>query len=272
MPLRSKNERKCKLFLNFTPCGDCGRDCDDESLSIFCELCCKWFHHKCQKLTINQYNALSIDHSMYICNSPRCSVSTFPFSGIDCIEFSSTIFGDGLYPCKICGQDCLEGMEYLQCHVCDHLFHTDCRYSKCPGDNGLYSAHDIIIDNHYEAICSEKCYVQLLPFSGFRYGTLVKNDRFSPTKTKPTPVREVLAKSKYNPSFENTSKDFVKFDKFLDINCSHLSRNELNDEYFGASELVIFHNNVRSLNKNIGNIGEIFQNCKKCPDILAIVC
>ena len=34
--------------------------------------------------------------------------------------------------------------------------------------------------------------------------------------------------------------------------------------------LVIFQNNVRSLNKNFCSIGDIFQNCTKLPDILAV--
>ena len=270
MPKKSTNEKRCTLFLNFFPCGDCGRDCGEESHSIYCELCCKWFHRKCQKLTLEKYYELSIDHSMYICKNPKCELSIFPFFGIDSIDFESTLFGDGLYPCKICSHDCLEGMECLQCDLCDEWFHTDCRYSRCTGEHDGFSAHDIIVDNHYEAICSEKCYVQLLPFSGSRYGTLVKNDIFLPKKMKPMPVREAFRKAKHDPSSKKLSQAFVKFDKFLDINCSHLSRNELNDDYFGDSELVLFHNNVRSLNKNIGSIGEIFQNCKKRPDILAI--
>ena len=212
-------EKICTLFLNFTPCGHCGRDCDDQSQSIFCEMCCKWFHCKCKKITMKEYNELSVDPNMYIC-SDKCKVSTFPFTKIDAIDLMSTIFGDGCNPCIICGQDCLDGMECLQCDICDHWFHTDCRYSKCVGDNDIFSAHDVIIDNHYEAICSEKCYVQLLPFSGFRYGTLVKNDIFLPKKIKPTSLRESLSKSNYDPSSKEFSKLVV---------------------------LVIFHNYVRSL-------------------------
>ena len=36
------------------------------------------------------------------------------------------------------------------------------------------------------------------------------------------------------------------------------------------SDLVVFHNNVCSLNKNFKSIGDIFQNCDTFPDILAI--
>ena len=172
MPMKQRKQKRCTLFLNFTPCGHCGRNCNDESYSIFCDMCCKWFHRECQKLTIKQHHQLGADNNMYFC-SDKCEVAPFPFTGIDNIDFTSTIFGDGLYPCNICSQDCLDGMECLQCDVCDDWFHTECRYGRCNGDSDGFSAHDIIVDNHYEAICSEKCYVQLLPFSEFKYGTLV---------------------------------------------------------------------------------------------------
>ena len=63
------------------------------------------------------------------------------------------------------------------------------------------------------------------------------------------------------------------FNPFLEINCSYKNPNELNSETFAKNHptyLVIFHNNVRSLNKNFKSIGDIFQNCDKFPDVLAI--
>jgi len=72
---------------------------------------------------------------------------------------------------------------------------------------------------------------------------------------------------------DNTPKvsnsDFVKR-HFLDINCSYLDPNLINDSYLreNDSELVIFSNNVRSLNFNFHKVEEIFVDCK-WPDILA---
>ena len=146
-----KKSRKCKLFLNFTPCGYCGKDCSENSHSIFCDICCKWFHRKCQKLTIKQYNELSVDPNLYVC-SEKCELSIFPFTHLDHIEFKSTIFGDGLSPCTICSYDCLDGMDCLQCDVCDEWFHTECRYGRFAGDNDGFTAHEVIVDNNYEAM------------------------------------------------------------------------------------------------------------------------
>ena len=65
---------------------------------------------------------------------------------------------------------------------------------------------------------------------------------------------------------------FVPMDHFYNINCSYLSPNELEDAHLGCvkSELSVFQGNVRSLNANFDAIGDIFQNCQRLPDVLAI--
>ena len=64
----------------------------------------------------------------------------------------------------------------------------------------------------------------------------------------------------------------VPIDHFYDINCSYLNPNEFDDSYLGddKSDLTIFQGNVRSLNANIDSVSDIFDNCQKLPDILAI--
>ena len=59
---------------------------------------------------------------------------------------------------------------------------------------------------------------------------------------------------------------------FLDISCSYMEPNRLNSTFLSNenSDLVVFHNNVRSLNKNFHKIEEIFKDCKKLPEILAV--
>ena len=54
------------------------------------------------------------------------------------------------------------------------------------------------------------------------------------------------------------SSKSVYFDQFLEIECSYLFPNELDDKYLSRnnSEFVAFHNNVRTANKH-ENIGEI---------------
>ena len=162
---------------------------------------------------------MSVDPNLYVC-SEKCELSIFPFTHLDHIEFKSTIFGDGLSPCTICSYDCLDGMDCLQCDVCDEWFHTECRYGRFAGDNDGFTAHEVIVDNNYEAICSERCYMQLMPFSGFRYGTLVKTDIFMPQTNKAASFRKFLAKPNLDLASKTHPNEFVKLDKFLDINCS----------------------------------------------------
>ena len=68
-----------------------------------------------------------------------------------------------------------------------------------------------------------------------------------------------------------TSNRSVYFDQFLEINCSYLSPNNLDDTFLSKenSEFVIYHNNIRSINKNIKKVNDVFLNCTKYPDILA---
>ena len=81
------------------------------------------------------------------------------------------------------------------------------------------------------------------------------------------------ANVKRNPKVKKSKPTTrVPLDHFYDINCTYLSPNELEDAHLGnpTSELSIFHGNVRSLNANYDSISDIFQNCQRLPDILAI--
>jgi len=98
-------------------------------------------------------------------------MSVLPFSNSNDNELASAIFGDGQYLCKICSLDCLDSMECVQCDVCDLWFHTNCIFEDP-------DAHRVIVDNDYDIVCSDRCYMQLLPFCKFTYNALVKSDIF----------------------------------------------------------------------------------------------
>jgi len=68
-----------------------------------------------------------------------------------------------------------------------------------------------------------------------------------------------------------TKSKSVYFDPFLDLKCSYMCPTEINDEFLSpSSSFSIFHNNIRSLNKNFHKIKEIFQGCSSLPPILAL--
>ena len=64
----------------------------------------------------------------------------------------------------------------------------------------------------------------------------------------------------------------INYNPFIDIKCSYLSPKDLNNNVFGrnSAEFSIFHNNVRSANKNIPDVMEIFRKCDGLPSIIAI--
>lgn len=88
--------------------------------------------------------------------------------------------------------------------------------------------------------------------------------------TKVNPKRKNISCPKNRIKKAKSSKS-VYFDQFLEIECSYLYPNELDDKYLAKdnSEFVAFHNNVRSMNKNFHKVDDVFQNCWQKPDILA---
>ena len=245
------NFDKCTLFQNFIACNECGRDCNDGSLSLPCIVCCKWFHKTCKNLTIAEYNNVATIHPhSYIC-SRKCYMLSLPFHNSTDLEFDSAIFGDGKMCCKICSLDCLEDRHRMSvCYVCNQLCHTECTEND-PKAN--------------ITVCNDRCYSQLLPFCNFTYNNLVKYDIFKLNiANNPQKEKNILK--------QPLVKDHVKFDRFLDINCSYLSPNQLDNNAMGkgASELLVFHNNVRSLNKNFDSILDTFSHCDILPDVLAV--
>ena len=79
------------------------------------------------------------------------------------------------------------------------------------------------------------------------------------------------SKSFFNHIPFPTSKT-VYYDQFLDINCNYLSPEDLDDSLLNihSNDLVVYHNNIRSLNKNFCKLqDELFHNCSNYPDILA---
>ena len=76
-----------------------------------------------------------------------------------------------------------------------------------------------------------------------------------------------------NKDIRTKAKSFksVYFDQFLELNCSFLCPTELSDDIVGKelADFGVFHNNIRSINKNLHKIDEVFQNCPRLPPVLA---
>ena len=234
---------------SLVPCGTCYENCDENCIK--CKICLKSYHRKCSKLTQNVFNHKK-ESNTFICSS-NCLNSGLPFHGGDDIDFFSALLGDGTYPCKKCHRDCLDMMNCISCSACGLWLHASC--TKLSKDK-------------FETIafffCSKKCERNvILP------GTSARNQG-SKNDDETDSDENVEEKSKKKDN--RTVFDDV-FDHFLDVKCSYVEPNDLVETYLAKdrSELVIFHNNVRSLNGNFETISDIFQNCnKKLPDILAV--
>ena len=186
-----------------------------------------------------------------------------PLTKCNDIEFECVMEYRAENFCSICNEGCLEGMNNLKCDICFGHLHAECRYEDP-------DAYNVIKDNKMLVTCSDKCDFSIMPFAKHKFGTLVREGIFSAPKPCRNNVRPLYEKNNSVPSHKKQSK-FVKFDKFLDINCSYLDPNNVNDSLYGdkSSDLSVFHCNVRTLN-NFDSVIETFRNCKELPDILAL--
>ena len=109
-------------------------------------MCSRWYHQHCNDRNRTEHVS---DNGIYTCE--KCINSMLPL-------FECALFGEGQRPCKKCKGDCLDGMQYFQCVVCNSLNHQICsKISK------KYFYH--AIEFHKDLIYRDKCYISSLPFS-----------------------------------------------------------------------------------------------------------
>ena len=100
-----------------------------------------------------------------------------------------------------------------------------------------------------------------------RDGILVDHGDTKP-KSKSKKKKEKLIRSRLKTKNVLTSK-CVKTDHFLDMDCSYLDSNQVNDFLNSDDYFTIFQNNLSSMNLNLHLVDEIFQDCNKKPQIMA---
>ena len=162
---------QCQLFLDFSPCFGCGKDCNKCDYSFYCGICNRLFCRKCLKLTINQSAEHEKSKKILSCNT-RCEMSLFPFLNVENIDFSSALTGEIFQPCKFCKRTCsdaIEGFKGVQCDACAKWYHIEC-------SNDKYAPN--FISNDLIDICSNKCFMHYLPFCKGKYNNLVSDGVF----------------------------------------------------------------------------------------------
>ena len=112
--------------------------------------------------------------------------------------------------------------------------------------------------------CSPACEICLLPFTEVETCLLIKDGiLFDHGDAKPKPKskkkKDKLIRSRLKTKNVLTSK-CVKTDHFLEVDCSYLDPNQVNDFLNSDDYFTIFQNNLRSMKSNMHLVDEIFQN------------
>ena len=144
---------------NFVHCGklSCPENCNEHTDRVFCEVCVKWFHFRCQKLSKKLFQSIKNKKEIFVCDGV-CTNTLLPFSQMDHLEFLSLMFGDGKHPCKKCKLDCLskKHMNCVICKVCENWFHETCTTLN-------YGSAECL-KRQIDYYCSDKCLLTVQPF------------------------------------------------------------------------------------------------------------
>ena len=193
-------------FKNFLCCEKCRKDCKVDP--VLCNVCCKWFHRKCDKGKALMSKKSYIEYqerNNFICSN-KCYNSVLPFFTVDNIGVISSFLGDGEKICKKCKRDCVQT-------------HIECSGSQCTQCQSWYHK-SCTNENSQSFICSTKCLVKTLPFSSISTSDLVDCNIVFPNLTLCT-----TQVNKDDPSPSDNPVDsnhFINIDHFLNINCSYI--------------------------------------------------
>ena len=255
-----KRQNPMYRFRKFHPCGKCGSHCDEnESLILYCELCGKYFHRSCLKISKKKYREITQNKEFFIC-SRQCNSNLLAFSNVDNVDFFSALFGDGEYPCGKCHRDCLDQTPCISCSICDQWIHFECSKLTVTEFNSI---------SYY--FCSAACEVCLVPFTEVDTLTLIKDGILTEQpkhKGISKKKKEKLKRSCLKTKNFLTSKS-VRTDHFLEIDCAYLDANQVNNFLNSDDSFTIFQNNLNTI-KNMHLVDEIFVDCDKKPDIMAL--
>ena len=151
-------------------------------------------------------------------------------------------------------------MKRIRCETCLRWSHLDCTF--------LSSSLKSVVGKSY--FCTVKCELQSLPFCSVKNEDL---DIFMKQKRrhrdcKIVPQHQRISKFREENYFKKKSKvDFLP-------QCEYIETNNINNEFMNHTgkpgSLNIFHCNLRSANKNLKRVEELFSKCTRMPDVIGI--
>lgn len=229
---------------------------------IFCEICLKWNHIKCLKMTRRQYNSLHDSPLPFFCNT--CLSDSLPLLNLTQNKLIQESFNSNKqqtnnHPCNRC-KKIIGNHRYVKCKLGNHLLHNKC--ANINTDN----QHEI----NYKIWSCNECV-------NFPFQDLNDNDM------KCELTSQNVIKAAKPILFENNFHAFKQLQQ-LNINLeSNESKEQLiNFEYYdmhnflkltksiGSDYLSILHTNIRSYNKNHENLENLLTMLQTEFDILGV--
>ena len=291
---------------NLYPCKKCKLECLDKNLMncIECEVCNRWCHESCADLKYDFEHYTNEFCDLFwtcsnVCNR-KLLASVLPFCNTTHEKIDEFFPFRDNFLCKKCWNNCMT--DCVECDECSYWLHFDCA-------GFTIEEFDMFCNGTKDYFCSKRCLLRQLPFHSFS-GSISEEDlpcessvvidghtekisnnlntsddlvslavnnntSLSPTSSNPSNLTSPPIINT-NHNMHSKPSRFQYYRQFLDLNCSYLCPNDLEDSFLSndSSEFVVYHNNVRSFKKNmqskINKTLEIFQNCSsKLPDILA---
>ena len=232
------------------PCGRCNYSCIDDCIQ--CTVCNRGYHRKCLKLTIKKLKELK-DNLNFVFTE-KCELKTFPFHSIGDKAFIATNTKTR-FPCYKCTVGCHKTMNRIQCKECLRWAHLECiEMQRTDAERIEYFQ------------CSTKCELNMLPFY-----TLCGTD-FDNVVCRAKLNYDRYDKKLKNDSTVSKKQNYKKHSPEPKVQCEYLDTDEVNRIVNDncPNDLTIFHSNVSSMRENMEKVYEIFQDCKKLPDILGL--
>ena len=222
---------------------------------IQCDVCMRWLHLNCTRLSRDEFIALSDNDSLFIC-CKRCEMCTLPFNSIDMMSLDDQAAIPSNY----------DSSPAIASDVI--VYH-----SPISDDSGelVMDDGDVVINDDSQRITSN---AHNIPYSPPTFSNVPVDHSIVNVGT-PTDNQDIAANLSSNAKKWDQIKasKSVYFDKFLDIKCSYLSPNEFDDRHlarYKKSEFTVFHNNIRSINANFEEVEtDLFNNCMNFPDVMA---
>lgn len=103
----------------------------DNCNCIYCEICDRWCHIKCVKMSINRLRELSESNEPFYCK--KCLSHELPFYSLTNKTFAATIdctpdvnARNFKFPCKVCKKSCKSNQNCIYCEICKIWIHVKC--------------------------------------------------------------------------------------------------------------------------------------------------